>query len=63
MRLLIAMQDVQQLHERKQFWWLNEKNLMIFLFENLNSQLMKVIDFKKRNFWIDQNSFRSIIRN
>ena len=47
---------------QNEFWWLIEKRLVLFLFENLNSQLMKVIEFKEYDFRIDQNSFRSIIR-
>ena len=47
---------------QNEFWWLIESKITYYFFENLNSQLMKVIDFKKYERKIDQNSFRSIIR-
>ena len=47
---------------QNEFWWLSEKNLMIYRIENLNSQLMEVIDFKKYECRIGQNSSRSITR-
>ena len=62
LRLLIAMQDVQQLHKRKHFEMSRLIVEQIFLIENSYFQLMKVIDFKKYEDKIDQNSFRSIIR-
>ena len=46
----------------EKIWWLIESEIEHYLFENLNFQLMKVIDFKKRDHWIDQNSSRTIIR-
>ena len=47
---------------QNEFWWLIEKRLVFFLFGNLNSQLMKIIEFKEYDFKIDQNSSRSITR-
>ena len=51
-----------KIERNKEFWWLIEWNIIVFLFENLNSQLMKVIDFKKYEREINQNSSRLIIR-
>ena len=62
LRLLIAMQDVQQLHKRKHFEMSRFIVEQIFLIENSYFQLMKIIDFKKYENKIDQNSSRSIIR-
>ena len=62
MKLLIAMQDVQQLHRRKHFEMSRLIVKQIFLIENSYFQLMRVIDFEKYERRIDQNSFRSITR-
>ena len=62
LKLLIAMQNVQQLHKRKHFEMSRLIVKQIFLIENSYFQLMKIIDFKKYENRIDQNSFRSIIR-
>ena len=62
LKLLIAMQNVQQLHKRKHFEMSRLIVKQIFLIENSYFQLMKIIDFKKYEDKINQNFFRSIIR-
>ena len=62
LKLLITMQDVQQLHKQKHFEMSRLIVEQIFLIENSYFQLMKIIDFKKYEDKIDQNFFRSIIR-
>ena len=47
---------------QNEFWWLIESKITYYLFENLNSQLMKIIEFNEYKRKIDQNFFRSIIR-
>ena len=41
---------------------IDRKKIFFFLFENLNFQLIKIIEFKKYERKIDENFFRSIIR-
>ena len=62
LKLLIAMQNVQQLHKRKHFEMSRLIVKQIFLIENSYFQLMKIIDFKKYENKINQNFSRSIIR-